>query len=125
MDIIWLQRDFGIYVVNLFDTGQAAKLLNFAHYSLAYLLKYYCNLEVNKKFQLADWRIRPLSEEMLQYAREDTHYLLYIYDLMKNELIDNGNVNKNLIKSAFERSKQICLKVKLNTSFLLTLIYLF
>jgi exosome complex exonuclease RRP6 len=22
MDIVWLQRDFGIYVVNLFDTGQ-------------------------------------------------------------------------------------------------------
>jgi len=113
MDIVWLQRDFGIYVVNLFDTGQAAKLLNFAHYSLAYLLKHYCNLEVNKKFQLADWRIRPLNEEMLRYAREDTHHLLYIYDLMRNELIDNGNVNKNLIKSVFERSKQICLKVML------------
>ena len=26
-DIVWLQRDFGIYVTNLFDTGQAARVL--------------------------------------------------------------------------------------------------
>jgi exosome complex exonuclease RRP6 len=27
---------------------------------------------------------------MLRYAREDTHYLLYIYDLMRQELIAKG-----------------------------------
>ena len=32
---------------------------------------------------MADWRIRPLSEEALLYARMDTHYLLYMYDLIK------------------------------------------
>jgi len=26
-DVIWLQRDFGVYIVNLFDTGQAARVL--------------------------------------------------------------------------------------------------
>lgn len=26
-DIQWMQRDFGLYVVNLFDTGQAARVL--------------------------------------------------------------------------------------------------
>ena len=25
-DIVWLQRDFGIYVVNMFDTGQVRGL---------------------------------------------------------------------------------------------------
>ena len=29
---------------------------------------------------MADWRIRPLPAEMIRYAREDTHYLLYVYD---------------------------------------------
>jgi len=24
-DVLWLQRDFGIFVANLFDTGQAAR----------------------------------------------------------------------------------------------------
>lgn len=26
-DIVWLQRDFGLYIVNLFDTGQATRVL--------------------------------------------------------------------------------------------------
>ena len=31
-DIVWLQRDFGIYVVNMFDTGQAARVLGMASF---------------------------------------------------------------------------------------------
>lgn len=58
MDVVWLQRDFGLYLVGLFDTGQAARVLGMAHLSLAFLLKHYCRLEADKKFQLADWRIR-------------------------------------------------------------------
>ena len=58
MDIGWLQRDFGIYVVNMFDTGQAARVLNFEKYSLAFLLKKFCDVTANKQYQLADWRIR-------------------------------------------------------------------
>jgi len=58
MDIGWLQRDFGIYVVNMFDTGQAARVLNFEKLSLAYLLKRFCDVTANKQYQLADWRIR-------------------------------------------------------------------
>lgn len=57
-DIEWLQRDFGIYVVNMFDTGQAARVLNMARFSLRHLLHVYCQVEANKQFQLADWRIR-------------------------------------------------------------------
>ena len=57
-DIGWLQRDFGVYVVNMFDTGQAARTLQEGRFSLAHLLKKYCNVEAQKQFQLADWRIR-------------------------------------------------------------------
>ncbi|XP_076358912.1 exosome complex component 10-like [Tachypleus tridentatus] len=110
MDILWLQRDFGLYVVNMFDTGQAARVLNMACFSLAYLLKHYCQVDVNKQFQLADWRIRPLPDDMIQYAREDTHYLLYIYDHMKRDLVSKGNDQKNLLISVFQRSKTVCLK---------------
>ncbi|CAF4276976.1 unnamed protein product, partial [Adineta steineri] len=59
-DIEWLQKDFGLYVVNMFDTHQAARELNLPAFSLAYLLKSYCDIDANKQFQLADWRIRPL-----------------------------------------------------------------
>ncbi|GAB6019100.1 Exosome component 10 [Chamberlinius hualienensis] len=109
-DVEWLQRDLGIYVVNMFDTGQASRILNFAHYSLAFLLKHYCRIDADKQYQLADWRIRPLPEEMVKYAREDTHYLLHIYDRMKNELIAKGNQGNNLLLSVFQRSKVICEK---------------
>mmetsp|Transcript_32824 Transcript_32824/g.32049 ORF Transcript_32824/g.32049 Transcript_32824/m.32049 type:complete len:80 (-) Transcript_32824:245-484(-) len=37
-DIQWLQRDFGIYVVNMFDTGQAARIFQHKSVGLAYLL---------------------------------------------------------------------------------------
>lgn len=42
----WLQRDFGIYVVNLFDTGQAARVLEFSGLGLKYLLQHFCGVQV-------------------------------------------------------------------------------
>ena len=90
MDIQWLQRDFGLFIVNMFDTGQAARMLQLKSFGLAYLLQSYCGVLADKKYQLADWRIRPLTEEMMKYAREDTHYLLYIYDCLRKELVERG-----------------------------------
>lgn len=60
-DIPWLQRDFGLYVVNLFDTGVASHVLELPKHSLAFLLQYCCGVEADKQYQLADWRIRSLS----------------------------------------------------------------
>ena len=85
-DILWLQSDFGVYVVNMFDTGRASRLLSYESYSLKYLLHKFCDFEADKSYQLADWRIRPLTDGMLKYARNDTHYLLYIYDELKKNL---------------------------------------
>ncbi|KAB0400140.1 hypothetical protein E2I00_010285 [Balaenoptera physalus] len=109
-DIEWLQKDFGLYVVNMFDTHQAARLLNLGRHSLDHLLKLYCNVESNKQYQLADWRIRPLPEEMLNYARDDTHYLLYIYDKMRMELWERGNEQPTQLQVEWQRSRDICLK---------------
>ncbi|XP_004482602.2 exosome complex component 10 isoform X2 [Dasypus novemcinctus] len=109
-DIEWLQKDFGLYVVNMFDTHQAARLLNLGRHSLDHLLKVYCSVESNKQYQLADWRIRPLPEEMLNYARDDTHYLLYIYDKMRLELWERGNNQPVQLQVVWQRSRDICLK---------------
>lgn len=91
MDIIWLQRDLGLYVVSLFDTYHASRKLGFPKFSLAYLLETFAHFKTSKRYQLADWRIRPLLSSMLAYARSDTHFLLYIFDQMKNKLIDANN----------------------------------
>lgn len=107
-DILWLQRDLSLYVVNMFDTHQAAKQLNLPYLSLAYLLNKYCGIDPNKHFQLADWRIRPLPLELMKYAREDTHYLLYIKDMLNNELIDAANGKSNILKAVYDESTEIC-----------------
>ncbi|NXX91931.1 EXOSX protein, partial [Centropus bengalensis] len=109
-DVEWLQKDFGLYLVNMFDTHQAARLLNLGRHSLDHLLKLYCNIDADKQYQLADWRIRPLPEEMIQYARDDTHYLLYIYDKLREVLWERGNEQPTQLQVVWQRSKDICLK---------------
>ena len=91
MDIVWLQRDLGLYIVGLFDTHYAARALGYAGGSLAFLLKKFIDFDAQKQYQTADWRIRPLPQEMFEYARSDTHFLLYIYDNMRNELIQRSD----------------------------------
>jgi len=104
--VIWLQRDFGLYLVSLFDTYFASLALQFPAKSLAYLLLKYVDIEADKKYQLADWRIRPLPTEMLAYARSDTHYLLYIYDNLRRELVARSkNTNHDLMNEVLNLSR--------------------
>ena len=83
-DVKWLQRDFEIEVVNLFDTGQAMRVLGYESFSLAHLFSVHLGVEMEKEaFQTADWRVRPLPEEMKCYARDDTHSLLHLHDVLR------------------------------------------
>ncbi|KAF0929737.1 hypothetical protein E2562_024429 [Oryza meyeriana var. granulata] len=110
-DIIWLQRDFGIYVCNLFDTGQASRILQMDRNSLEHLLHHFCGVTANKEYQSADWRLRPLPDEMIKYAREDTHYLLYIYDLMRLRLMKESSGENDLLLEVYKRSNEVCLQL--------------
>ena len=131
MDIIWLQRDLGLYIVGLFDTYHASVALNYPRHSLAWLLAKFANFEAQKQYQTADWRLRfdfppvpfltqllitisrPLPEQMFNYARSDTHFLLNVYDHMRNELIDNSETlyeSRNLIDAVLEESKKVALR---------------
>ncbi|KAG2537930.1 hypothetical protein PVAP13_9NG321900 [Panicum virgatum] len=110
-DIIWLQRDFSIYVCNLFDTGQASKVLQMDRNSLEHLLQHFCGVTANKEYQAADWRLRPLPDEMIKYAREDTHYLLYIYDLMRLRLVKESSDGSDMLLEVCKRSNEICLQL--------------
>ncbi|XP_073317360.1 protein RRP6-like 2 [Primulina huaijiensis] len=110
-DILWLQRDFSIYVCNMFDTGQASRVLKMERNSLEYLLNHYCGVAANKEYQNADWRLRPLPREMIAYAREDTHYLLYIYDVLRQKLLMSAAESENSgppLTEVYKRSYDIC-----------------
>lgn len=104
-DIIWLQRDLGLYIVGMFDTFHAACALGLQKKSLKYLLHKYVNFEADKQYQMADWRLRPLPPLMFDYARSDTHFLLYIYDCLRNDLIEASTPDGNLIDYVLEGSK--------------------
>lgn len=115
MDITWLQRDLGLYVVGLFDTHFASRALGYTGGSLAFLLKKFVNFDAQKQYQTADWRIRPLPQEMFDYARSDTHFLLYIYDNMRNELIEKSdfsvpNHEQDKIHDVLTRSRDTALQ---------------
>ena len=131
-DIYWLQRDLGLYVVNCFDTYLAAKQLRFPALSLAHLVRVYCGVTLDKTHQLSDWRQRPLGEDMLQYARCDTMYLLYIFDMMRRDLwnaasptvaeayntrheSEGGSVD--YIEAVLAGSKRLCLNVYVKPAF--------
>ena len=46
-DIQWLQRDFGVYMANMFDTGQASRVLEYSVHGLGYLLHHFCQVKVS------------------------------------------------------------------------------
>jgi len=89
-DLLCLKRDFGFTFTNLFDTMVAARTLGQEAVGLGSLLKAKFGVAVEKKYQRANWGQRPLPEDMLQYAQLDTHYLIALRDILKQELITNG-----------------------------------
>ena len=103
-DVGWLQRDFGVYICNLFDTGVASKALGYESNGLGHLLEKLCGFKADKRWQLADWRIRPLHSQAIHYARADTHFLLYCYDVLRRELGASGG-----LINVWEESRKISL----------------
>jgi ribonuclease D len=89
-DQICLKRDFGIIFVNIFDTMQAARILGYKQVGLDSVLSEKLGISMDKRYQKADWGERPLSPEMLNYARLDTHHLLDLRDSLQAELQQRG-----------------------------------
>ncbi|KAL8720101.1 MAG: hypothetical protein Q9225_002977 [Loekoesia sp. 1 TL-2023] len=112
-DIVWLQRDLGLYIVGLFDTYHASNLLGYPRHGLAYLLQRFAKFATDKRYQMADWRMRPLPKQMYDYARSDTHFLLYVFDCIRNELLSESNPADpygNLIDKVRDLSKNEALQ---------------
>lgn len=85
-DLRLLHQDYGWHVRNIFDTRVAAQLLGLKAFGLAALLERYFGLKLDKKHQRADWSMRPLTDDMLDYAAQDTMNLLELCDRMRDEL---------------------------------------
>ena len=75
-DLRLLQQDYGWQIRNIFDTRVAAQLLGYTAFGLAALLERFFDVKLDKKHQRADWSMRPLTDDMLDYAAQDTRFLL-------------------------------------------------
>jgi len=92
-DLRLLRQDYGWQVTNIFDTRVAAQLLGFDAFGLAALLDRYFDVKLDKKHQRADWSMRPLPDDMLAYAAQDTRFLLQLRDHMHAELVKKGRLH--------------------------------
>jgi ribonuclease D len=91
-DIRSLHRDFGIEVHNLFDTMIACQFLGEKEVGLAAVLKKRFGVELDKRYQKADWSKRPLPAGMIDYAVEDTRLLIDLYRQLEEELRAKGRL---------------------------------
>jgi ribonuclease D len=92
-DLRLLHQDYGWHVSNIFDTRIASQLLGIKSFGLAALLEQFFDVKLDKKHQRADWSMRPLTPDMLEYAAQDTRYLLQLKDHMKGELTHRGRLH--------------------------------
>lgn len=104
-DLIVLNRDYGFAFANLFDTMMAARILGRKKVGLGNLLEEEFGIKLEKRFQRADWGQRPLSPQLLDYARLDTHHLIELRNKLKAELEEKGRWE--LAKEDFERLPQL------------------
>lgn len=85
-DLRLLRQDYGWQVNALFDTRVAAQLLGLRSFGLAALLEQFFGIRLDKKHQRADWSMRPLSADMLEYAALDTRWLLDLRATLRQRL---------------------------------------
>ena len=91
-DLRLLHQDYGWHVRNIFDTRVASQLLGLTSFGLAALLDSNFGVKLDKKHQRADWSMRPLPRDMLDYAAQDTMYLLELRDRLSEQLEQKGRL---------------------------------
>ncbi len=100
-DVMVLHRDYGFEINHLFDTMVASRIVGWNRYGLASLLEEHFGVHTDKRMQRTNWGRRPLTEDQIEYARIDTHYLLPLRDKLLRELEAQDRVKE--ARAAFER----------------------
>ena len=62
---------------------QAARILGRENVGLASMLESELSIQIEKKFQRANWGERPLPAAMVSYARIDSHYLIPLRNIQE------------------------------------------
>ncbi|MGD1994540.1 MAG: HRDC domain-containing protein [Anaerolineae bacterium] len=91
-DVAGMARDFGFEFDGLFDTMWGARVLGWPRVGLADLLEEHFGVHTNKRYQRYNWGKRPIEPQALDYARLDTHYLLPLRDLEREDMERMGRL---------------------------------
>jgi ribonuclease D len=89
-DMSLMIREWGMVPPVLYDTQIAAQLLGYERFGYASLVEQFFGVELSKSSQKADWGKRPLSDTMLEYARNDVRYLLPLASRVEEKLKELG-----------------------------------
>ncbi|HWC66099.1 MAG TPA: ribonuclease D [Thermoanaerobaculia bacterium] len=85
-DLRLLHAKYGFHPARVFDTMLAARFVNLPKFGLSDLYEKYFGIVLEKKHQRADWCRRPLSDELLAYARKDVERLEELGAILAEEL---------------------------------------
>jgi len=104
-DLEWIYDQLKIITVNIFDTLEADQMIesNKSTPGLSDLLNKYKIFQMDKHhkkvLQKSDWKTRPLSIEQLDYAAQDSYYLIDLRNLMVAKLGEKLKTYENNIRS--------------------------
>ncbi len=91
-DVRSLDRDWGFRINGLYDTSIAAAFVGMERLGLGTVAQELLGIELpkSKRLQRANWGLRPLTEEAVNYAAGDVLHLMELRDLLGKRLAEKG-----------------------------------
>ncbi len=101
---------FGSLPNNIFDTQIAYSFIS-QEYQISYekLIFNILKIKLDKTFQYSDWTTRPISQNQLNYALNDVHYLRKVYFKIKQKLKSKDRFDWALEESKIYLNKKLYL----------------
>lgn len=106
-DLEVLRLTTGTVPRHLFDTQIAAGFTGYSNPSLARLHTGLLRVELNKSDRLTNWLVRPLADNVLDYAADDVRYLLTIHEKLRTDLQRRGRLEWAADEFTLERDKAL------------------
>jgi ribonuclease D len=85
-DLLLCKKHLGVAPRPVFDTMLGLRMIGTKSFGLGAVLKERFQLELDKGLQRSDWSLRPLTRDQLEYAANDTRYLLPLAEQVARDL---------------------------------------
>jgi len=85
--------ELGLYPTRIIDTELGSRLAGLERVGLGSICLELLDLELAKEHSAADWSLRPLSEEMLDYAALDVDVMFEVWGKLKAILEEQGKLD--------------------------------